>query len=243
VARRLLPLLGAAVVTAVGLAGLICGIMLATTLAPPTRTIGRVPGAGTPVVDTAAGVLDLDGSRVEVSATTASGGPVFIGVARADDVTAYLADVSRAEITRVTDDGELTTVRAGTQASLPDPSGVDIWAARTSGTGKTSLAWPDTAGTWRLVVAGDGTTAAPQQINLVWSRVYHTNIAPAVITVGALLLVGGLVGLVVLRGRGRDGGAGGGADGGADGDGDGRDVLSVDRPVPSNGSSGSEVPA
>lgn len=209
--RRLLPLLAAAVVAAVGLSGLTYGIILATTLRPPTQTIGRVPGAGVPVVDTATGVLDLDGSQVEVSATAASGGPVFIGVARADDVTAYLAEVSRCEITRVTDDGELTTVRAGTQASLPDPSEVDIWAVSSSGTGTTSLVWPDAAGTWRVVVAGDGTTDAPQQISLAWSRAHRTNAAPAVITVGVLLLAGGLVGLLVLRGRGRDG------DGGADG--------------------------
>jgi hypothetical protein len=198
--------LAAAVIAVVGLAGLIYGVLLATTLAPPSRTVGTVPvPGGVPVVDTATGVLDLDGPQVQIQATASSGGPVFVGIARADDVTAYLADVSRTEITRVGDDGSLTTVRAGTRSSLPDPSGVDIWVAARSGTGTASLTWPDTAGPWRLIVAGNGSASAPPQITLNWTRSHRSNSAPAVITVGALLLVGGLVGLLALRGgRGRD---------------------------------------
>jgi hypothetical protein len=204
------------VIAVVGLAGLIYGVLLATALAPPTQTIGRVSGvSGVPVLDTATGVLDLDGPQVEVQATAASGGPVFLGIARADDVTAYLADASRAEITRVADDGRLTTVRAGEQASLPNPADADIWVMSILGTGTASLVWPDSVGPWRLVVAGDGTTGAPQQVSLVWSRAHRSTSAPAFITVGALLLVGGLLGLLVLRGRGR------GIDGDEeDGDGD-----------------------
>jgi hypothetical protein len=201
VPRRLVPVLAAAVIAVVGLAGLIYGILLATTLAPPSRTVGTVSGSGVPVVDTATGVLDLDGPQVRIQATAASGGPVFLGIARADDVTAYLADVSRTEITRVGDDGALTTVRAGTQTSLPDPSGADIWVLARSGTGTASLTWPDAAGPWRLVVAGSGSGSAPAQITLDWTRSHRSNSAPAVITVGTLLLVGGLVGLLALRAR------------------------------------------
>lgn len=203
--RRRLPLLAATAVAAVGLAGLSYGTLLATALAPATHTIGRVSGvAGVPVVDTATGVLDLDGPQVEVRATADPGGRVFIGIARADDVTAYLADASRAEITRVTGDGELTTVRAGTRTGLPDPSGADIWVASRSGTGTLSLTWPDTPGPWRVVVAGDGTTGAPVDITLDWARAPRPNSAPAFIAVGALLVVGGLLGLLVLRARRRD---------------------------------------
>jgi hypothetical protein len=193
--------LAAAVIAVVGLAGLIYGILLATTLAPPSHTVGTVAASGVPVVDTATGTLDFDGPQVRIQATAASGGPVFLGIARADDVTAYLADVSRTEITRVGDDGALTTVRAGTQASLPDPSGVDIWVLARSGTGTASLTWPDAAGPWRLVVAGSGSGSAPAQITLDWTRGQRSNSAPAVITVGTLLLVGGLVGLLALRAR------------------------------------------
>jgi hypothetical protein len=214
VPRRLIPVLVAAAVTVAGLAVLSYGILLATALAPPTQTTGQVSGAaGAPVVvDTATGVLDLDGPRVQVRATTPSGGPVFIGIAHADDVRAYLADVSRTEITRVDDDGRLTTVRAGTQRSLSNPSEADIWVARSVGAGTASLDWPDTPGPWRLVVAGDGTTAVPQQISLVWSRAQRSNPAPAVIAVGALMLAGGLVGLLFVRGRKRDAGDAGAGD-------------------------------
>jgi hypothetical protein len=233
VPRRLLPLLAATAVAVVGLAGLSYGVLLATTLAPPTHTTGRVLGVtGVPVVDTATGVLDLDGPQVQVRATAASGGPVFIGVARADDVTAYLADVSRAEITRVSGDGKLTAVRAGTQAGLPDPSGADIWVASRSGTGTASLTWPDTAGAWRVVVAGDGTTGAPAEITLDWARAPRSNSAPAFITVGVLLLAGGALGLLMLRARRRD-----------DGEDDEQDAAPPGRSVPAGPSAAAGVSA
>lgn len=199
-------MLVAAVVGVAGAAGVVYGILLATALAPATHTTGRVTGADpVPVIDTATGVLDLDGPQVLVRATAASGGPVFLGIARADDVTAYLADVSRIEITRVGGDGGLTTVRAGAQARLPEPSGADIWVASATGTGTASLVWPDTPGLWRLVVAGDGKVDAPGQLSLVWTRAPRSSSAPAVIIVGAVLLVGGLVGGLMLR-RARHGG-------------------------------------
>jgi hypothetical protein len=208
VPRRLLPLLAAVLVAALGLAGLIYGILLATTLAPPATTTARVTGVqGVPVVDTATGTLDLGGPSVRISASSPSGGPVFVGVARADDVTAYLGDVSRVEITKVTDSGTLTRAGVGTAPTLPDPAGADIWVASDRGTGSASVVWPDTAGLFRVVVASDGSAAAPAAITVLWTREQRTNSAPAWITIGALVLVGGLVGLLVLRSRlfGRDG--------------------------------------
>jgi hypothetical protein len=161
-----------------------------------------VPATGAiPVVDTANGMLDLDGPQVEVRATAASREPVFIGIARADDVTAYLADVSRSEITRVAGDGKLTARRVGSAPAVSDPTGADIWVASRTGTGSVALTWPDTPGSWRVVIAGDGSSAAPGQISLTWARAHRANSAPAVITVGVLLLLaGGLAGLVELRG-------------------------------------------
>lgn len=192
------------VAAAAGLVSLCLGILLTTALAPPSQTTGQVPAVGgVPVVDTANGVLDLDGPRVEVRATSASGGPAFIGIARADDVTAYLAGTSHSEITRVADDGTLTIQRIGSAAGLPNPAGADIWVMSDAGTGTVSLTWPDTPGSWRVVIAGDGSSEAPGQISLTWARAPRPSPAPALIGVGALLLIGGLVGLVVLRGRRR----------------------------------------
>ncbi|HET9653889.1 MAG TPA: hypothetical protein VFP72_00915 [Kineosporiaceae bacterium] len=201
--RRLIPLIAAVVVAAAGLAGMVYGVLLATSLAPPATTTARLAPTGVPVVDTATGVLDLSGPRVRIEAVSPSGGPVFVGVGRADDVTAYLQDVSRSEVTRVAEDGTTTLARAGSKPSLPDPAGVDIWVAGNRGTGSAALDWPDTPGLYRVVVAADGSAPAPARITLLWAREHRTTAAPAVITVGALLLVGGLVGLIVLRGRRR----------------------------------------
>ncbi len=200
-ARRLLPLLTATLIAVIGLAGVVSGILLATTMAPPARTTGQVSGVDAPLIDTATGVLDLDGPRVDIR-VAASGGPVFIGVARADDVTAYLGKVSRAEITRVQDDGRLAITRTGTEATLPDPGTADVWVATATGTGSASLTWRDAPGSWRLVVASNGSAAAPA-LTLDWTRAPRSNPAPLVIALGGLLLVGGLVALIVVRSRRR----------------------------------------
>ncbi len=199
---RLLGRLAAVLVVLAGLALTVLGSLLATSMAPATRSVGTVRATGgVSVVDTATGVLDLDGPRVSVRAEAATAGtPVFVGIGRADDVAAYLGAVRRAEVTRVSGTGSPTVALTGSQPSLPDPAGVDIWVAHARASGAAELVWPDTPGQWRLVVATDGTAAAPSQVVLGWDRAPRSNPAPALITVGLLLLAGGAVGLLLTRG-------------------------------------------
>ena len=198
---RLLSRLAAALVAAAGLALIVIGALKATALAPPAQTVGRISGStGAGVIDTATGILALDGPRVTVQVTPrGSSGPVFIGVGRADDVAAYLGGVRRDEITRVSDSGTLTLTRTGTEATVPDPVGVDIWAASAHGTGSTTLTWPRTAGQWRIVVAADGSGVAPQPITMTWARDSRSSGAARWIGAGVVLLVLGAAGSILDR--------------------------------------------
>ena len=76
-----------------GLALVVVGALEATVWSKGPGVVGVLRGnPGTPVVDTAPGVLRLAGPpvRVEVSGAT---GPVFLGIARAAEAESYLADV------------------------------------------------------------------------------------------------------------------------------------------------------
>jgi hypothetical protein len=123
-----------------------------------------------------------------VRATSLSGQPLFIGVARSDDVLNYLKGVGFARIDRfeVTAD----TTHAGGAPSGP-PAGESIWAASTQAAGPQTLVWTPRSGDWSIVfmnadagagvaVHGDGSAEFPI---LPWVAV-------------GLLLAGGALGVV-----------------------------------------------
>jgi hypothetical protein len=117
---------------------------------------------------------------------------VFVGVGRADDVAAYLGDAARTEVTGVRD-GQGVVTRQGSEASLPEPAGVDVWALSATGRGTATLTWPQAPGRWRVVAAVDGATP-PTEVVLTWQRARTSSAAPALFAVGGLLLALGLVG-------------------------------------------------
>jgi hypothetical protein len=189
----------AGLVALVGLSLLVAGVLRATVYAPETVTTGRTSGtADAAVVVTAPGALDLDGPTVRIEAAAASAGdPVFIGIGRAGDVEAYLAQAARTSITGLVD-GRMAVEQRGGEATVPAPTGVDVWAVSVSGRGSAALTWPDAPGQWRMVVTGDG-TRSPQQVTMTWTRAPKATAAPALIAVGLLLLVAGLVALLLTR--------------------------------------------
>jgi hypothetical protein len=204
VPRHLVPRLAAAVVALTGLLLALVGVLMATTFAPESTTTGRVSGLdGVPVVATTPGMLGLDGPQVKVQVVAGPDRPVFLGVGRAADVDAYLGDVARLELTGLRADGVLTTERAGSAESLPDPAQVDVWATRVRGEGAVVLTLPDEPGRWRLVAATDGTSAGPDALTMTWLRPDEASAAPALVALGVLLLVAGAVTFGVLWSRAR----------------------------------------
>jgi hypothetical protein len=190
---RAAALAAAALVALTGLALVLLGLAKATVWAPDTVTVARVAGqAGAPVVATTDAATALDGPSLRVDVRGPGDRQVFVGVGRADDVGAYLATAARTEVTGVRD-GQGVLQREGSEASLPEPSGVDVWAASATGPGTASLTWPQVPGRWRVVAAVDGSTP-PTEVVLTWQRARASSSAPALFAVGGLLLVLGLVG-------------------------------------------------
>ncbi|MGZ4625438.1 MAG: hypothetical protein ACXV3S_03940 [Kineosporiaceae bacterium] len=194
--------LAALAVAVAGAALVLLGMARATIWAPSAVTTVRVAGQpGAPIVDTTPEVLALDGPsvRAQVRAPDPSQN-VFVGVGRAGDVEAYLAGVARREVTGVGGD-RARLAAAGSDTSLPDPAGVDVWALSSTGRGSATLTWPQEPGRWRLVAAVDGATP-PAEVVLSWQRGGGSSSTPVVVAMGVLVLVLGLVGVRATARRG-----------------------------------------
>ncbi|PRY11773.1 hypothetical protein [Kineococcus rhizosphaerae] len=187
-----------------GLACAVAGAALLTVFAPAERidVTERRAEPGVAVV-TAPGLLELSGPDVRVTATGASGTGVFVGVARAADATAWLADAERTTVTGVggdLSDPAATTEVTGTGAAA-DPRTADIWLASRTGTGSVELTWPTAsdgerrdAGGVVVLAATDGTAPAPAAVRLSWhaegTAASHPAGVPLVVAGGVLALLG-----------------------------------------------------
>jgi hypothetical protein len=107
--------------------------------------------------------LDLDGTgallrdgragQARLQVTSSERGPVFVGIARTDDVERYLGGTAHATLTDVeTSPFRATTERAVGDRVPADPAAQDIWAASASGAGMQSLEWDIEDGDWSAVV-------------------------------------------------------------------------------------------
>ncbi|MER6663907.1 DUF4389 domain-containing protein [Amycolatopsis japonica] len=86
---------------------------------------------------------------VRLTVTESTGKPVFIGIASSADVQRYLAGTTFATVTDLASGSVLVRQGAGS-AGIPESA--DIWTARSSGPGTRTVAWPDQAGDWTVVV-------------------------------------------------------------------------------------------
>ena len=124
------------------------------TLASPTNAITSPNielNTGAPVTWVPEGLL----GDAKVTARSAGSAPVFVGVARASDVAAYLAGVQHAVVTDLPWNGNSTSPtyrNVGGTATPAPPAAQGFWVAKASGPGTQSIRWPLKEGTWTVVV-------------------------------------------------------------------------------------------
>ena len=108
--------------------------------------------AGTHAIATESLDMDLDGAEELVDSTSLgdvrldvesqSGKPLFVGIARTDQVSSYLSDVSHTILTDVDfDPFEAFYSRQAGERSPAAPGGERIWAASARGAGSQTLTW------------------------------------------------------------------------------------------------------
>lgn len=92
---------------------------------------------------------------------------------------------------------EAPSDEADPNATVPNPSGSDLWVEELTGTGELEYSWTAVPGRWVMLVASDGTLPAPQ-VELTWDRPVETPFVRPGIILGSVVLLLGL-GLLILQ--------------------------------------------
>ncbi|MCC3267062.1 hypothetical protein [Arthrobacter gengyunqii] len=192
----------------IGVLLMLIGIGQRTVWAPPSTVTAAAPSSEqeAPLTVISADVLTQHSEGVDV--TVSADGPFLMAVGRADDVDAWVGDAS---VLRIGADGESLTseVTEGT-ATVPNPAGSDLWVSEQEIDDEVTFGWePPAAGDWQILLATDGTAAAPSAVSVTFANDDSTPFAIPLIVVGALLAVLGLA-LAFVSGRGNTGRRAGG---------------------------------
>jgi hypothetical protein len=133
-------------------------------------------------------------ARVRVSASSNDASkPLFVGIARAEDVDRYLARVAHDEIADLNSDPFSVDYRRVNGTVAPArPGDQTFWRVRSSGPGRRTITWPTESGRWSVVVMNaDGTRPVSAEARL-GARVPALRwVALGVFIAGGVLLVGG----------------------------------------------------
>jgi hypothetical protein len=140
--------------------------------------------------------------RITVRSTDAAK-PLFIGIARTNDVDTYLASVEHDELRDIKfDPFNIDYRRFGAGAPAALPATRSIWRAHATGTGTQTLSWPVEKGRWSAVVMNaDGS----RPVNLDAQLAAHVSgvwwVVTTLFVLGGLSLLGG--GVLVYSGARR----------------------------------------
>jgi hypothetical protein len=134
-----------------------------------------------------------------------SEGPVFVGIARADDVAGYLDGVEHDVISDLDAEGDPDyTRRPG--AGTPGPPGDEaFWIESTAGAGERVVEWNPEEGDWRVVVMNaDASRGVSAEMSIGAELDWALWIGLGLLVVGALLAAAAvLAGRAATRGRHR----------------------------------------
>ncbi|WP_395691455.1 hypothetical protein [Nocardioides sp.] len=155
------------------------------------------------------GLLGLDVPRgmigtVRVTVDPQDSTGLFVGIARAGDVDAFLQGVAQSTVTEPFGDGGSATPSYAVGGALPTrPDRAGIWVASAGGTGARTITWDPEPGSWALVVTtADGTRPVVADVTLGAELPVLHRLASALLVAG--LVVAGLAGVAlwfVLRTR------------------------------------------
>jgi hypothetical protein len=158
--------------------------------------------------------VDLDGTQelveatgfgdIRVEATSPTGEPVFVGIARTDDVAAYLAGAPHSTVEDINYEPFEASYRHQPGVRGPAAPGSErIWAASAQGTGTQTLEWEAEDGDWSVVVMNaDGSRGVQADVSAGVKLPFLDELGWSAIGSGTLLLLTA-AGLLVLSLRAR----------------------------------------
>lgn len=189
-----------------GLLTLLAGIGQRTIWAPSETFTASVPA------DAAAAPLTVIDQKLRtlhdgtVKITVQGDGNFMLATGRPDDVSAWVGQTAHNTITGVTEDEKsLVVEHADGEGTAPNPAGSDLWVSNENASGELEYTWtPPADGDWSLLLASDGTKAAPASVSMTFPNDTSTPWAVPLMVLGSLLIVGGIV-LGLLSARRKDG--------------------------------------
>ena len=143
-----------------------------------------------------------DLGKIEVTAQSRDGKPVFVGIARTTDVERYLAGVPHTTV----EDVDVAPFRADYERQSGhrhpvSPEHAGIWQASSQGTGKQSIDWKVDDGDYSVVVMNaDGSLGVDADISAGAEIPFLDELGWSAIGSGAFALVLG-IGLIALASR------------------------------------------
>jgi hypothetical protein len=130
---------------------------------------------------------------VALRAQAADGGDIFIGVAPAADVEAYLANVQHATLVGIEDvNGQSTPFYRESPGAAPSvlPGDANIWTASASGPGRQELSWAPRNGDWAVVVMNaDGSANVAANVSVGATAPVLGWVAVGLLIAGGVLLL------------------------------------------------------
>lgn len=201
----------AAALVLLGLLTLLAGIGQRTIWAPSETFTATAPAdtAEAPLTVIDQNLRTLHGGTVKIDIQ--GDGNFLLAAGRPDDVDAWVGQAAHNTINGVSEDGKsLQVEHTDGEATAPNPAGSDLWVSAENASGELEYSWtPPADGDWTLLLASDGTKAAPASVSMTFPNDTSTPWAVPLIILGSLLILGGIA-LAVLSLRKRDGGEDGG---------------------------------
>ncbi len=189
-----------------GLLTLLAGIGQKTIWAPSETFTAAVSGeqAAAPLTVIDQKLRTLHGGTVKINVK--GDGDFFLAVGRPGDVDAWVGGTSHNTVSGVSEDNKSLQVdHTAGEATAPAPAGSDLWVSSENANGQLEYTWTAPAdGEWSLLLAKDGTAAAPTEIAMTFPNDTATPWAVPLIVIGSLVLLVGLVlmALGLFRGKG-----------------------------------------
>jgi hypothetical protein len=196
----------AAALVLLGLLTLLAGIGQRTIWAPSETFTATAPAdaAEAPLTVIDQDLRTLHGGTVTINIE--GDGNFLLAAGRPDDVEAWVGQTAHNTISGVSEDGKTLQVEhADGEATAPNPAGSDLWVSTENASGELEYSWtPPADGDWTLLLASDGTKAAPASVSMTFPNDTATPWAIPLIVLGALLMLGGIA-LALLSARKRNG--------------------------------------
>ncbi|MGP5220089.1 hypothetical protein [Arthrobacter rhombi] len=222
----------AAISILLGALALVVGIGQRTFWAPPETVTATVQTElkDAPLTVVEPGVAEIEDRPVDV--TIEADGEFTAALGRSSDVDAWVGKAAHNTISGIDSEAmSLTAEHSKGEAKVPNPKNSDLWVASESADSHMVHRWtePD-EGDWSLLLAADGTKAAPTEITVSWENDATAPFSIPLIIVGSLLVLFGLATVLVgRRGRGQgpegSGSTGGGSTAPTAGSGTGSSTL------------------